>query len=71
MNGKERNVLERLETKIDEIHTCLFNPDNGLYARVEKNTRWRKFGQWALSLLLSGTLLGVITLLFYVIKKGF
>ena len=38
----------------------LLDPDNGLFARVQRNTQWRKGGQWVLGLLLSGIFLGLV-----------
>lgn len=70
MNGKERDVLERLEEKIDGIQSRLFDPDKGLYARVNENTRWRKIGQRILNIMLAGILAGVLGLLFFVIRNG-
>ena len=70
MTAKEKTVLERMEQKVCEIHDYLFDPDDGLYARVRENTRWRKNGQWFLNILLSGIFLGIIGILFFIIRGG-
>lgn len=39
-------ALEPLKTDIHKVKEGLFNPDTGIYARVERNTIWRKFHMW-------------------------
>ena len=70
MTKDERVFLERIEDKITCLEKKLMDPDTGLFARVNENTRWRRKGQRVLNYLLSGILLGVVALLFFIIRNG-
>jgi len=63
VTAAEKTHLGRIEKKIDTMNECLFDPDKGLYSRVNRNTAWRKGGQWLLGILLSANLIAIITLM--------
>lgn len=62
-------VEENLGGKIEAIETKLFEPDNGLYARVRKNTEFRKTTKRWLSVI-SVTFVGAIGKAVYDFIKG-
>ena len=63
MTKEDKAAFKRIEKKLDEIMDHLFDPDVGLYKRVNDNSRWRKGGQWLLGLLLTGILISIIALI--------
>lgn len=65
MTAKERNVLERVEGKLDEIMEMLLDPDQGLYIRVHKNTTWRRVGQWYMGIMTTALITGLIYMIFF------
>ena len=59
--------LEELRTELkplkDDLHIVkegLLNPDTGLFARVKKNTSWRKVHQRIYWIFLAALIIGVI-----------
>ena len=71
MTKSESEILTRIEDKVDSLEIKLLDPDEGLFARVNENTRWRLKNQRLLNVLLGGILLSIIGLLFFIIKNGF
>lgn len=65
MTSKEQVVLNRIESKMDEILEMLLDPDGGVYARVNENTRWRKVGQWFTAITTTTILGGIIKIIFF------
>ena len=53
------DALEPIKTDLHLVKEGLFNPDKGLYARVERNTVWRKIHMWVYTAIALGFIVAV------------
>lgn len=74
--GHQDKIIEKLEKveenlggKIEDINKRLFEPDNGVYARIGKNTAFRKTTKRWLSMITVG-FVGAIGKALYEFFKG-
>ena len=54
------DVLEPIKTDISKIKKGMFDPDKGLYARVERNTVWRKVHMYVYGSIAGGGIMAAV-----------
>ena len=57
MSLTKEDLTDALKPIVDDMHMVkegLFNPDNGIYARVERNTIWRKIHMYVYGAAVTG-----------------
>lgn len=63
-----RDCTSKSSTKIDAIHTAIYDPDKGLYVTVKHHTSWiagaNKASKWLVALMVTGVLTGVGKLIY-------
>lgn len=66
-NCDSRKMLPEMCKQLDELHGLFFGtpsrPRNGMIMAIEKNTQFRKAGQWLFGVLLTSLVTGIIALL--------
>lgn len=68
-----RDTQAAANTKIDAIHTAIYDPEKGLYTKTKDNSKWienaNKALKWFAGLIIAGTLTGVGKLLYDAVIK--
>lgn len=61
VNSSIKEAQKEHDKKIDEIHQGIYNPEKGLYVKVQDHTKWINHANWIAKGVLGITATGMLT----------